>query len=657
MNTNNIFSNSQNAQPLSKKPAENDSFLVQNQQETKIITPIPEHSINFPFKVVQGEKEPHISNNFLLINNDKGGKNNGKNINIIKPKFVTKTITNENSKIKIVEENPSLNLTFNLSSSAFQPQIIKENKDNKEFRTKVNNKIYNLILDNKNDNFKLELHQINDNVYLLKYFYENTFSLADLKLLNKFFCLFDNVADMMKELEKWLAQNQYTVLEDLDNKIAKIQIKVPILQMYKNVELTLTQKAYSKENLFEILCKKVSNMTKEYEFKLNKLENDNKFLIVNLFNVMNRLNPMNMNYPMNQRENIRNLNNLNINQNNNIGGVNRAFNSNNMNMNKNIALIKKTHLKPNIELKNKRINFEFSKEKKYDENKENNINIDELNDISNESNSYNDDNIFNSEKRDKLKLNKKRGRARKTSYSSNKNNSFSQNKNSNNDILDTNNTTNVVIKNNIELNYYILKDIKAKRINKVKGLYDIINSPDELFMIVNKILYKYCKYKKNNNTMNYESKYSFCLINLFDSSIHGDTAEAFHNRCDYKFNTISLIETNSGHRFGGYTSECFESPNDYFDKKDNLSFVFSLDKMRTYDVIKGKYAISCDKGYGPYFRDDHICIVDEFFTKESGTCIKGKGFMTLKNYELNSGKKYFTVKRLQVFQIKMKKIK
>ena len=657
MNQNNIFSNSQNTQPLSKKPAESDSFLVPNQQETKIISPIPEHSINFPFKVVQGEKEPHISNNFLLINNDKGGKNNGKNINIIKPKFVTKTITNENSKIKIVEENPSLNLTLNLSGSAFQPQIIKENKDNKEFRTKVNNKIYNLILDNKNDNFKLELHQINDNVYLLKYFYENTFSLADLKLLNKFFCLFDNVADMMKELEKWLVQNQYTVLEDLDNKIAKIQIKVPILQMYENVELTLTQKAYSKENLFEILCKKVSNMAKEYEFKVNKLENDNKFLIVNLFNLMNRLNPMGMNYPMNQRENIRNLNNLNINQNNNINNMNRAFNSNNMNLNKNITLMKKTHLKPNMEIKNKRINFEFSKERKYDDIKENNINIDELNDISNESNSYNDENIFNNEKRDKLRLNKKRGRGRKTSYSSNKNNSLSQNKNSSNDILDSNNNNNVVIKNNIELNYYILKDIKAKRINKVKGLYDIINSPDELFMIVNKILYKYCKYKKNNNTLNYESKYSFCLINLFDSSIHGDTAEAFHNRCDYKFNTISLIETNSGHRFGGYTSECFESPNEYFDKKDNLSFVFSLDKMRTYDVIKGKYAISCDKGYGPYFRDDHICIVDEFFSKESGTCIKGKGFMTLKNYELNSGKKYFTVKRLQVFQIKMKKIK
>lgn len=79
--------------------------------------------------------------------------------------------------------------------------------------------------------------------------------------------------------------------------------------------------------------------------------------------------------------------------------------------------------------------------------------------------------------------------------------------------------------------------------------------------------------------------------------------------------------------------------------------------MRIYDVIKGKYAISCDKKYGPYFRDDQICVVDEFFSNESGTCIKGKGFNTTKNYELNFGKKYFKIKRLQVFQVKIKKIR
>ena len=673
MNPTNIFINSQNAQPQLKKPEEIETFLHPLQVETKIITPISEHNTNFPFKVTQDEKNSNIPNNFLLLNNDKGGKNSNKNLNIIKPKFVTKTIaTNENQKIKIVEEAPNLNLSLSLSGSAFQPQIIKENIENKEFRTKVNNKIYNLILDNKNNLFKLEIHQINDNIYLLKYFYENSFSLQELKLLNKFFCLFDNIPDMMKELEKWLKQNQYTVFEDTENKIAKIQIKVPILQLYENVELTLNQKTYSKENLFEILCKNVANISKDYEFRINKLEKENKFLIVNLFNLMNCMNPLNMNYPMNQRENIRNLNNLNLNQNNNLNRVYKNNNINNMNMNKNNVLIKKSHINsnmnkniiPNMTTKNLNLNLNLN-----EHNKENIIYYEEQDqdqEMSNEYNSIeeNNNNIFHTRK-DRIRLiSRKRGRGRKTSYSSNKNNSLTINKNNSNENLDSsNNNSNNNINNNnnnknsFELNYYVLKDIKAKKINKVKGLFDIIHGPDELYMIIYKILYKYYKYKKNSNIINFESKLNFALLNLFDSSIHGDSAAVFHNLCDYKYNTISVIETISGHRFGGYTSECFESPSEYFDKKDDLSFVFSLDKMRIYDVIKGKYAISCDKNYGPYFRDDHICIVDGFLTNESGTCIKGKGFNTLKNYELNSGKKYFTVKRLQVFQIKIKRIK
>ena len=661
MDTTNIFANSQNPQILQKKLPENNSILVPNPQENKIITSIPEHAINFPFKVTQKEKEPNISNNFLFLNNDKGAKNSAKNINIIKPKFVTKTIANEVTKIKNIEEAPSLNLSLNLNSSAFQPQIIK---DNKEFRTKVNNKIFNLILDNKNDIFKLELHQIIDDVFLLQYFYENNFSLADLKLLNKFFCLFDNVADMMKELEKWLLKNQYMVFEDLDNKIAKIQVKVPILQMYENVELNLIQKAYSKDNLLEILSKKVANISREYEIRICKLEKENKFLLINLFHLTNSLNPINMNYQMNHGENIRNINRINSNNNKNINNMNILYRNNNIN--KNNLLIKGSHHNSSKEINRESTKYSSYniKEDKYDQNKENNINYEDNNEVSNESNnnSIAENQYFRIEKKErKMRLNKKRGRSRNFSYSSNKYNSEAINKinsnNNSNEIVETNNNNTNNIKSSIEWNYYILKDIKAKKINKVKGLYEIINSPDELLMIVHKILYKYYKYKKNGNLTNFENKLTFCLLNLFDSDIHGDSALAFHNNCDYKFNTISIVETSAGHRFGGYTSECFESPNEYFDKKDNLSFVFSLDKQKTYDVIKGKYAISCDKNYGPYFRDDHICIVDEFFTKESGTCIKGKGFNTSKNYELNSGKKYFTVKRLQVFQIKIKRIK
>ena len=456
----------------------------------------------------------------------------------------------------------------------------------------------------------------------------------DLKQLHKFFYLFDNVSDTLKELEKLLTKNKYNVYEDLENKKAKIQIKVILLDKEENIEFSLLQKAYSKDNLFEILCKKVSSISSEYGQRMFNLERDNQFLLMHYFHLVNTINPMNMNYPINQREN-------------NINKINNTYN-NNMNINKKISLIKKISNDDN----------------KYNDNNKENINNYEYddynNDISNDisitDNFYDEKDISGNKKLTR----KKRGRKKSSnSNSSNKNNTLPLNINKNTDIENINNINSNSIHNNDSSNndnYFFLRDIKSKKLVKCKGLFEIIHTSDELFLIINKILYKLNKYKKNYNNVNYENKLQFSIIILFDSSLNGDSAYEFHKKCDLKYNTISIIETTSGHRFGGYTSECFESPNEYFDKKDNLSFVFSLDKMKIYDVIKGKYAISCDKNYGPYFRDDHICIVDEFLTKESGTCIKGKGFNTTKNYELNSGKKYFTIKRLQVFQIKIRKI-
>ena len=666
MNQNNIFINPQNSQLL--KPKEINAFQQSNTITSDNKNINQNQTVNFPFKIMQKEKETNFLNNILLFNAEKENKNSDKNIPVVKPKFITKTIPNEEKKIKCTEEihnnsNPSLNLT-NSNSSAFQPKIIKDQKD---FIAKVNNKLYNLIIDTKNEIFKIQLHELRENIYTLKYYYENNFSLADLKALNKFFRLFDNVTDMIKELEKWLNKNKYSVIEDVENKISKVIIKVPIFQCFESIELTLLQNAYSKENIFELLCKRVGNMQREYGKKIFNLEEDNKYLMMSILYLMNTINPMNMNNSLNQRENNRNNMNINNNNNkknpyNNQNNIDRVFNYdnniNNMN-NKNLLLNKNIQINDNNNEDNN-INQNvkiISNNNKYKDNKENNINDEDEDEISFDTNSNIESNLYDekTEKNQRLKL--KRKRERKSSNSSNKNNSDEEknikndDKNNNKEIMDNDNNNN---SNN--MNYYTLADIKANKLNKIKGLYDIIQSNEELYMIINKILFKYYKFKKPN-IINYESRLHFCLLNLFDSSIHGDSASEFHNLCDYRYNTITLLETPSGHRFGGYTSECFESPKSYVDKKDNLSFVFSLDKMKTYDIIRGNYAISCDKKYGPYFRDDHICIVDNFFSEESGTCIKGKGFNTTKNYELNFGKKYFTVKRLQVFQIKIKTIK
>ena len=617
MNSKINSSNFQNYSLINKKINEKNIFLENNQLINKDLHSNQDHNINSLFKVVQEEPSP----NYLYINNDKNSsKSQSKNINIIKPKFVTRTMQNENLKMKNNEESQSfnLNLSLNFSSSAFQPQIILKDK---EFKVKINNKIYNLKLDIKNEVIKIKLYEINENIYLLKFYYENSFSMNDLKQLHKFFFLFDNISDTLKELEKILTKNKYNVIEDLENKRAKLQLKVILLDKEENIEFSLIQKAYSKDSLFEILCKKVSSISSEYGQRLIKLEGENKYLMMNLFRLINTINPMNMNYPINQREN----------------SINKINNNFNNNINKKIALVKNMS----------------NNENKYNDNKEN-INNYEYED-NNESNDLsNSEEFYEKEISDNKKLSKKRKRRK----SSNSNSSQKINNNS----MGINMNKDIEIPNNINDslngdNYYFLKDIKSKKLIKCKGLFEIIHSTEELFLIINKILYKLYKYKKINGISNYENNLQFTIINLFDSSLHGDSAYVFHKKCDFQYNTISIIETTTGHRFGGYTSECFESPNEYFDKKDNLSFVFSLDKMKIYDVIKGKYAISCDKNYGPYFRDDHICIVDEFFSKESGTCIKGKGFNTTKNYELNSGKKYFTIKRLQVFQIKINNIK
>ena len=622
MNQKNPSQNSQNIPIMNSKPMEKGSIFDTMPVENKNSSLAQEHTNNSLFKVVQENKEAYPSNNILYLNTDKSNnKNNSKNINIIKPKFVTKTMPNDDNsiKLKLLEENPSLNL--NLSSSAFQPQIIQKDK---EFRVKVKDKIFNLSLDVKSENLKLKLYEINENIYSLKYFYENNFSMNDLKQLHNFFYLFDNVSDTMKELEKLLIKYKYNIFEDLENKKAKIHIKFILLEKEYNVEFPLFQKTYTRDSLFEILCKKVATISDEYGKKISFLEDKTNYLLMNFYRIMNTLNPINMNYQMNQRGE------------NNINKINNSFN-NKININKNISVIKNSSNNEN--------------------NKENNNNyeFEEFNDASNDIS--NTDNLDDEKELSENKmLNNKR--KRKSSFNSNNKSNYIQ-PNKNNDT--TNNITNITNFNNNESlnsdNYYFLRDIKSKKLIKCKGLFEIIHSPDELHMIVNKILYKLSKYKKSYMTSNYENKLQFSIHNLFDSSFDGDSAYDFHSKCDFKYNTISVIETTGGRRFGGYTSECFESPNEYFDKKDNLSFVFSFDKMRIYEVIKGKYAISCDKNYGPYFRDDHICIVDEFLSKESGTCIKGKGFNTTKNYELNSGKKYFTIKRLQVFQIKIKNLK
>ena len=167
---------------------------------------------------------------------------------------------------------------------------------------------------------------------------------------------------------------------------------------------------------------------------------------------------------------------------------------------------------------------------------------------------------------------------------------------------------------------------------EVKG--DIIHDTKELEMITEKI-------NKENKKI---------IINLlYKASADGDKASIFHEKCDDANNTIVLVETKDGMRFGGYTT-CSWSGN-CVDKNDPDAFIFSFDKMKTYDNIPGDEAIGCYPKFGPIFLGCQIKIFDNAFTKGGTTYEKELNFNTEEDYELTGGKRTFEVKDIEVYEV------
>ena len=169
----------------------------------------------------------------------------------------------------------------------------------------------------------------------------------------------------------------------------------------------------------------------------------------------------------------------------------------------------------------------------------------------------------------------------------------------------------------------------------VKG--DILHSAQELEMITRKI---------NSNLISQKKKITLNL--LYKATADSDKAFAFHDKCDNANRTIVLIETDNEKRFGGYTSQSWKG--NCIEKKDDEAFVFSLDKMKTYDNT-GELAIGCYPKFGPIFMGCQIRIYDNAFSKGGTTFEKGLNFKTEEDYELNGGERNFNVKEIEVYEV------
>ena len=195
---------------------------------------------------------------------------------------------------------------------------------------------------------------------------------------------------------------------------------------------------------------------------------------------------------------------------------------------------------------------------------------------------------------------------------------------------------NDMLKKHIEELEYQIQSIQERQeeedVKEVKG--DIIHDMNELEMITKKI-------NKENKRI---------IINLlYKASADSDSAAVFHEKCDGANNTIVLVETKDGKRFGGYTTKSWAG--NCVEKADPDAFIFSFDKMKTYDNIPGDDAIGCYPKFGPIFLGCQIKIFDNAFTRGGTTFEKELNFNTEEDYELTGGNRTFDVKDIEVYEV------
>ena len=179
-----------------------------------------------------------------------------------------------------------------------------------------------------------------------------------------------------------------------------------------------------------------------------------------------------------------------------------------------------------------------------------------------------------------------------------------------------------------------LLTIQDMRLEIVKG--DIIQDTKELELLTRKI-------SKNNKKVS--------LNLLYKATIDSDKAEVFHKKCDSAKSSLVLVKIGNGKRFGGYTTCSWKG--NCIEKKDNNAFVFSLDKMKIYDVIPDENAIGCYPKYGPIFLGCQIRIYDEFFKNGGTTFEKELNYQTEEDFELSGGLNKFDVKEIEVYSVEL----
>ena len=161
------------------------------------------------------------------------------------------------------------------------------------------------------------------------------------------------------------------------------------------------------------------------------------------------------------------------------------------------------------------------------------------------------------------------------------------------------------------------------------------------------LIYNWIKEKINKDLIKFEK--------IFTMTKNGSSCKDFHNYCDNKGPTLTLVKTTKKKIFGGFTPLNWENkPGFYKYDLNDETFIFSINLMKKYNLInKEKGAIYCNSENGPNFGGRDFCI-DKNMRKGDSYANKNSNFLSDNNLELIDEKgdnKKFDVEEFEVFKV------
>ena len=149
---------------------------------------------------------------------------------------------------------------------------------------------------------------------------------------------------------------------------------------------------------------------------------------------------------------------------------------------------------------------------------------------------------------------------------------------------------------------------------------------------------------------------------LYRASRDGFGAANFHAKCDNQSKTLSIVKTDNGCIFGGYTAAAWDSTSGY--KADPNAFIFSLVNLRSTPLLIPvkfgvQYSIYCQATYGPTFGGGHdLYIANNSNSTTASYSNLGKRYaFALLSYRSTEAKSFlagsfqFQTSEIEVFQL------